>query len=289
MIKFFNLSRCVKCFVSLSILFVAVNVCADTQVKRYMFSHPQWSEEVEVKDTKFCKKNGDCAIIEVIEEGKISVKWDKYSPETFVQVNNTSSYRYVSDNIEKEYEQFVYSLEEPYVKVNPYGKTPLSALVKFPTEEETKISIRIKGKDGAPDIVHEFDGYRQEHDIPLIGLFPNHNNKVVIRAKNKKGISKTSEIEVPVGNPEDAEYWFPIVKKDKNFHYYAVAEGFVFDELGNLRYQFVDAGWHLAYFYKDNVFVDTCIYTTIKNVGNVDKFSTPFCIESDIFIVVSVD
>ena len=256
MIKFFNKSHLVKYFVILGVAGFTTSLLAESQVKRYMFSHPQWSEEVEVKDNKFCKKNGDCATIEVVEEGKILVKWDKWNPETFVQIGNTLSWRYISNHIEKEYEQFVYSLEEPFLKVNPYGKTPLSALLKFPTDEETKISIRIKGKDGAPDIVHEFDGFKKEHNIPLLGLFPNHNNKVVIRAKNKKGVSKTSEINVQIGNPEEAEYWFPIVKKDKNFHYYALSEGLVFDEIGNLRYQFVDFGWYLTYFYKDNVFVE---------------------------------
>ncbi len=227
--------------------------------KTYYFEHKDWVDDIKIKDNKLCRRNNDCADVEFLDEGTtLKVKWEKYPAEIF-KLNSTGKIWTLKQeklSIQDEYEEFVYSFEEPYIKLNPYGRTPLSALLKFPTDEETKISIRIKGKGETPDIVHEFDGYRTEHEIPIHGLFPNYKNKVVIRAKNKKGVSKKSEVEIVTGNPTFASYWAPIVKKDKNFHYYATYDGTVYDELGNIRYQFDTTGWHLTYFYKNHVYIE---------------------------------
>jgi len=227
-------------------------------IKSYHIRHPNWVDRIIVRNTKFCRSNGDCGKVEVISKDKILIKWEKYEPELFKlnKFENTWSLETMDREIQEEYEQFVYSLEEPYVKVNPYGSTPLSALVKFPTEEKTKISIRIKGRDGAPDIVHEFDGYKKEHEIPLVGLYSNHDNQVIIRATDEKGKSKKAQITVTVGDSNLMVQWTPSVKKDKRFHYYSSTNGQIWDEEGHIRYIIEARGWHLTRFYKNDVYME---------------------------------
>ncbi len=236
-------------------------------VKKYHIRHPKWTEILIARDAKFCRSNGDCGVVEVISEDEIVIKWEKYEPEEFKRnkFENTYSLKTKGSELQKEYEQFVWSLEEPYIKVNPYGRTPLSALVKFPTEEKTKISIRIKGRDGAPDIVHEFGGYKKEHEIPLVGLYPNYDNQVVIRATDEKGKSKKTQITVTVGDSNLMVHYIPSVKKDKRFHYYASTNGQIWDEKGYVRYIIMADGWHLTRFYKNDVYME---FT--KGIGKYD-------------------
>ena len=92
MSKLFCFIRCVIVLSFLGGAFAFSNLFASQLRERIVFHHPQWTEEVEVKDSKFCKKNGDCATIEVVEDGKIFVKWDKYEEETFLYSPNRRAY-----------------------------------------------------------------------------------------------------------------------------------------------------------------------------------------------------
>ena len=79
-----------------------------------------------------------------------------------------------------------YTIENPNVILNPYGNSPLSALVVFQTKDLTTSSITIKGKDGADDLKHTFTPTKV-HILPIYGLYPGYDNKVIIEAS---GISK---------------------------------------------------------------------------------------------------
>ncbi len=228
-------------------------------VKVYYLKHTDWEDVVTARDLKFCKKAGSCGTIEVVSKNKINIIWDTKKREEFsfdlerkqwvLDVNLDSL-------IQDEYEQFVYTFEEPYIKINPYGRTPLSALIKFPTDEETQISIRIKAKENGQDIIHHFKEFKKEHEIPLLGLYPNYDNKIVLEAKNKKNEKKVVHLTVPVSDILWHEQWFVVNKNDNKFHYYATYDGSVYDEYGNLRYLFKSNGWVQHYFYKDSVFVE---------------------------------
>lgn len=76
-----------------------------------------------------------------------------------------------------------YSFEDPLVILNPYGTSPLTALVIFETEELTRISIRINGKTEDTSIYHTFDGFDTLHEIPIYGLYPGAANVVDIIAE----------------------------------------------------------------------------------------------------------
>ena len=74
-----------------------------------------------------------------------------------------------------------YTIDNPNVVLNPYGNSPLSALIVFQTKDLTTTTVTIKGKDGADDIKHTFTPAKV-HILPIYGLYAGYDNKVVIEA-----------------------------------------------------------------------------------------------------------
>ncbi len=73
-----------------------------------------------------------------------------------------------------------YTLEHPFLRVNPYLINPLSAVVAFRTEEETAVTVTIFGKEERGTIVHTFPKAR-EHILPILGLYGDYANQIEIR------------------------------------------------------------------------------------------------------------
>ncbi|MDO5538955.1 MAG: aryl-sulfate sulfotransferase [Eubacteriales bacterium] len=84
-----------------------------------------------------------------------------------------------------------YTLEEPLVILNPYGTSPLTAVVIFDTEEETGGTITVKGKSAENDINGTFESAKN-HLIPVYGLYNGDTTEVEITLDN--GDCKTLEI-----------------------------------------------------------------------------------------------
>ncbi len=76
-----------------------------------------------------------------------------------------------------------YSIDDPMVILNPYGTSPLTALVVFQTKDLTTTTVTIKGKNGN-DLVHTFTPAKI-HILPIYGLYPEYDNKIVIQASGK--------------------------------------------------------------------------------------------------------
>ena len=83
-------------------------------------------------------------------------------------------------SMRKEFAQGVYTLEKPYIKLNPYLINPLSAVVAFRTEEETAVTVTIFGKENKGTIVHTFPR-KKEHILPILGLYGGYGNQVELR------------------------------------------------------------------------------------------------------------
>ncbi len=103
-----------------------------------------------------------------------------------------------------------YTIDDPNVVVNPYGISPLSALVIFETEENVTPVVVIEGKDELSTYTHEFSSGK-EHYLPIYGLYPDTENVVTISFgyEEKEIIIKTDPL------PND----FPtteIVKSDES-------------------------------------------------------------------------
>lgn len=69
----------------------------------------------------------------------------------------------------------VHTPSHPLVVVNPYGLSPLSALVAFKTKEPATVTVTIFGKDPHTTIVHSFSTRTKKHLLPIYGLYPGDN------------------------------------------------------------------------------------------------------------------
>ena len=109
--------------------------------------------------------------------------------------------REIINNIEMEYESGNYTEKNPYIVLNPFENCPLSALMKFNTDEECSITLIIE-----EDIKKEFKELKKEHELPILGLIPNKENvvKVVCNYNNneqKEFIHYIKTSELPLGYP----------------------------------------------------------------------------------------
>lgn len=87
-------------------------------------------------------------------------------------------------DIQKELSQKQYTVEDPLVLVNPYGISPLSALISFSTQESTQACITVKGKDKYTTFSKCFNDRTKNHLIPVYGLYFGKND-IVLTIKDK--------------------------------------------------------------------------------------------------------
>lgn len=80
---------------------------------------------------------------------------------------------------EKEIKSTGYTIDNPNVILNPYGNSPLTALVVFETEDEVSPEVTIVGKDELSTYTHTFDK-GTEHYLPIYGLYADYDNTVII-------------------------------------------------------------------------------------------------------------
>ncbi|WP_167850198.1 aryl-sulfate sulfotransferase [Levilactobacillus suantsaiihabitans] len=93
-----------------------------------------------------------------------------------------------------------YTLDNPYVKVNPYKTSPLSALVTFKTSDAEKVSYTVVGKSDKTSITNTVKGgYTTTHQVPVVGLYADTNNTVKITATNKDGKTTTKTLKMQTG------------------------------------------------------------------------------------------
>ncbi len=85
--------------------------------------------------------------------------------------------------IQSEYQESNYTLTEPFVRLNPYGIAPLTALIMFHTESSVSVCVTIKGRATAGDFTAEFPE-TTEHYLPIYGLYADYENTVEIQLSN---------------------------------------------------------------------------------------------------------
>ncbi len=84
-----------------------------------------------------------------------------------------------------------YTIDEPNVIVNPYGNSPLTALIMFETEDNVSVKITIEGKDEHTTFTNTF-AESKEHYLPVYGLYAGTTNEVIVEIDDE---TKTIEIE----------------------------------------------------------------------------------------------
>lgn len=80
-----------------------------------------------------------------------------------------------------------YTLQHPFVSVDPYGISPLTAIAVFQTERPAAITISVESKDGAEPITNAFSKQTAEHQIPIYGLYSGEPTEVTLTATYEDG------------------------------------------------------------------------------------------------------
>ena len=88
-------------------------------------------------------------------------------------------------SLEEKFLDSYYTVDNPKIIVNPYGISPLSALIIFTTHDLTTPTVTIHGKTDKTTYTHTFTPAKQ-HILPIYGLYPGTENKVTISINNKK-------------------------------------------------------------------------------------------------------
>ncbi len=80
-----------------------------------------------------------------------------------------------------------YTFDNPKVILNPYGNSPLTALIMFKTDIEEDVEITVEGKDEKTTITNSFEKNKIQI-IPVYGLYADYNNKVKLKMGDKEKI-----------------------------------------------------------------------------------------------------
>ncbi len=139
--------------------------------------------------------------------------------------------------------KFEYTLE---TQLNPNGIAPLTAMCIVKSNLPARASIRVLG---ATEVVQSFDTFSENLEIPIVGLYPSMENKVVVTLTYDNGtVTDTLTI-----NTEPLPAYFPDVevnainrsKMEKGLHlcdfHYAKngtydSRPFIFDDEGQVRW-----------------------------------------------------
>lgn len=89
-----------------------------------------------------------------------------------------------------------YTLDKPNVIVNPYGNSPLTALIIFETDNDVKPVVTIKGKDALTTYTHTFESGKV-HYLSIYGLYPDKENEIIIKCGNKEKMVKIKTDKLP--------------------------------------------------------------------------------------------
>ena len=98
-------------------------------------------------------------------------------------VENVTSLVDEQANKEADFKIDGYTIDSPNVIKNPYGKSPLTALVIFRTTNSVSPTVTIHGDDDLTTFTHTFDS-STDHYLPIYGLYADRDNKVTISYKD---------------------------------------------------------------------------------------------------------
>lgn len=140
------------------------------------------------------------------------------------------------------YQSLDYTFDEPFVRLNPFGRNELAAMVRFPTKTPTRVTVRVAGRDGAADLVLTDDTPRTEHEVAVLGLYPDYDNKVTLIARDADGQAKETTLTIPTKKIRKRALIVIENKADTATRYHYLHDGVVFDEDGWIRLSFQNNG-----------------------------------------------
>lgn len=155
-----------------------------------------------------------------------------------------------------------YGFSHPYCKVDPYGRSPLSAILIFHTEEAMAIEVHVPGKTKLACVDAVFSEYTTEHIIPIYGLYPGKRNMVEMKGKTMRGGVVKQRIEIVTEGLKNGFQDISLItyaKDEKllapgfNFCYTGLEEKgmkMAYDVHGDIRWYFSDTSFEVATNYR---------------------------------------
>lgn len=133
-----------------------------------------------------------------------------------VATYNVEKQAAIKDQLDADYAAGSFDETAPFVKADPFGTDTLSCYVRFATADPVTVFYKVAERKKAGDAskVAAFsrtprggDAPAIEHEFKLIGLIPNHKNKVTLTCTAQDGTSCTSTftIETPALKGEEEE------------------------------------------------------------------------------------
>lgn len=106
-------------------------------------------------------------------------------------------------NIKKEYKAGDYSLDNPYVAVNPFERNELSAYIIFPANNTVKASYSVVTNNTKYPFNYSTEEIIDGNVVlPVVGLFENTMNKVKVTVENASGKKKTKTVKIKTGKAD---------------------------------------------------------------------------------------
>ncbi len=87
----------------------------------------------------------------------------------------------------EDFQEDDYTLENPLVIQDPYGRAPLSGLVLFETDEPMEVTVTVDGQTDDTTLSHTYSGHETEHEVPVLGLYPDMENQVTVTGEKDNG------------------------------------------------------------------------------------------------------
>lgn len=186
--------------------------------------------------------------------------------QTIVADRNFANQNSVVKSLEEELKKKP-SFEKPFVVVDPFKISPLTAMVLFVTDEPSTISVKVEGKDNYSTIEHAFKTLTKQHMVPVYGLYANKSNKVTLIAKTKDGKIKSQilDIQTDVLPNDISKSKVKTINKDK------MARGLTFVDCPHVNGNYmlaVDANGDIRWYLSEKKYNGSVMLTHLKN-GNM--------------------
>lgn len=159
----------------------------------------------------------------------------------------------IDDKLKAESESGEYSMDDPLIILNPYGISPLTALLIFDTDDDVEISVRIIGHNKDEDIFMPYNGmFSKKHIVPIYGMYANEDNSIELICRNRQGKENVKNINIRTEGLSDLleKVNLQITCKDisqiapgLNFSHGSIESTgikWAFDVNGNIRWYFTD-------------------------------------------------
>lgn len=166
------------CALTLAASFGVMSGCSKPAVKQEEAGQEVSTEKDTAKETQSETVSTEAAETEKAEIEQLE--------ETDVFASQTSVDQALQEEAKNDY-----SFEEPSVILDPYGTSPLSAVIVFSTKEEVGGTVTVKGKAPENDISGTF-APAKEHIVPVYGLYNGETTQVELTLDD--GTANTVEI-----------------------------------------------------------------------------------------------